>query len=73
MRPLLYSERHAIDSGVGWVRTADEIAYFMNQYSYLTAPKKGGFKKCVIHNHNRCQCVGPVAADRLGVLVGIGG
>ena len=40
MRPLAYSERHAQSTGVGWVRTADEIAYFANQYSYSTMPKK---------------------------------
>lgn len=46
MRPLQYSVRQATESGVGWVRAGDEIAYFQNQYTYSTAPKKpGGPKK----------------------------
>jgi hypothetical protein len=40
MRPLLYSEQVAAETGVGWTRCADEIAYFVNQYTYSSPPKK---------------------------------
>jgi len=45
MRPLMYSERVAKESGIGWTRAADEIAYFMNQYTYTTVPKKSAASK----------------------------
>jgi len=47
MRPLLYSEAAAAAEGIGWRRCGDDIAYFMNQYSYAVTRKppparKGG-------------------------------
>ena len=47
MKPLVYSERRAGEESVGWIRAGDEIAYFQNQYTYTTAPKKekAGAKK----------------------------
>ena len=62
MRPLLYSEKSASGSGVGWVRCADEIAYFMNQYSYLTAPKSKASKKGAASSSAVSTVVGNAAA-----------
>ena len=61
MRPLAYSERSAAETGIGWMRTADEIAYFMNQYSYSTTPKKTVKKSGVL---NTTAQAGPTSATR---------
>ena len=39
MRPLVYSERNALQRGVGWVREGGEICYFTNNMKR----KAGGY------------------------------
>ena len=45
MRPLVYSERTAATKQLGWFRTGEDIAYYMNQYAYAATPKKVVAKK----------------------------